>query len=220
MESSTFIFIITLIIAFIFLRWLITPIPPSLPNEFQNLANSRNRNATTTLSSTNNNETTGDNSENNTQNNNNNSNGRSRREVTDSMIEIVQAIAPQLTVNQIRYDLQNTGSVELTIERFMESGSLPFPPGEQSNSPNNNTSVEENHNVVPDESKLETNLIEKYNLNDKLKDINENSETIESISENKWSSSKEERLNLLNKKREEMILKARKRLASQLQNEL
>ena len=51
----------------------------------------------------------------------------SRRAVSESMIEVVQSIAPMLTVEQIRYDLETTGNVEATVNRFMELGDLPFP---------------------------------------------------------------------------------------------
>lgn len=197
MDSSTIAFIIVIGVAFIFLRWLIAPIPNSLPSEL-NEALANNENA---------------------RSNNNSSNGatrRQRREVSDDMIEVVQTIAPQLTRGQIRMDLERSGSVESTMERYMETGSLPYPPGE---------SAQPQH-LQPDMSshvqttkKGPENLIEKYGLDGKVsKDVDDEGE--ESVDENKWGSNKEERTLLLNKKREEMILKARKRLASQLQNEL
>ena len=40
------------------------------------------------------------------------------------MVEIVKTIAPNLTRDQIVMDLTNTGSVELTIERYMFSEML------------------------------------------------------------------------------------------------
>lgn len=47
--------------------------------------------------------------------------GRGRRNaaVTESMIESVRAVAPGLTTAQIRTDLQQTGSVQQTVERYL-----------------------------------------------------------------------------------------------------
>lgn len=47
--------------------------------------------------------------------------GRGRRNVavTESMIESVQAVAPGLTTAQIRADLQQTRSVQQTVERYL-----------------------------------------------------------------------------------------------------
>lgn len=196
MEHSTVIFVLTLSIAFVFLRWLITPIPPSLP--FETTSNE----STASSSGTRNPENGGSTA----------TNRRNRREVSDSMIEVVQAIAPQLTPQQIRYDLQRTGSVEVTIENFMETGTLPFPPGE---SPNVHLDEDsEGHNHAPT-STADPNLIAKYHLESKV-----NEDVEDSQNKGKWASSKEERSDILSRRREEMILKARKRLASQLQNEI
>ena len=45
------------------------------------------------------------------------------------MIEVVQSLAPHLHEEQIRYSLQQTGSVEETVERFLRGDDFPFPPG-------------------------------------------------------------------------------------------
>lgn len=206
MDNSTIVFIAVLGIAFIFLRWLIAPIPPQLPNELNEaLANS----------SANNSNNSSSNNSNSSNSNTNHTSGRSRRGASDDMIEVVQTIAPQLTRGQIRMDLERTGSVELTMERYMETGNLPFPSGESATTQTYQPDISE-HSQVP--KKEPENLINKYGLKSKIKD--DGDEGIDVIDENKWGSSKEERTSLLNKKREEMILQARKRLASQLQNEV
>lgn len=43
------------------------------------------------------------------------------------MIEVVLTIAPTLTEEQIRLDLEKTGSVEATIDNYMANGNLPQP---------------------------------------------------------------------------------------------
>lgn len=182
MDSSTLVFVGTLVIAFLFLRWLILPIPPAAPYEVP----VRNTAAFAPAEIAN--------------------GSRNRREVTDSMVEVVQAIGPQLTPGQIRYDLENTGSVEATIENFMQTGTLPFPPGDGSHTSADTTG--------PD-AETETSLIEKYKLHDKL-----NQEEWAELDGKRWGGDKDERASLLAKRREDMILKARKRLAGQLSNEL
>ncbi|KGQ90246.1 hypothetical protein MEQ_04262 [Candida albicans P87] len=114
------------------------------------------------------------------------------------MIEVVQSIAPMLTVEQIRYDLETTGNVEATVNRFMELGDLPFPPGyvrpQQPPTPSEEPKKQE---VI---GKRSVNLLEKYNIDAKNPKSDHNS--------------------LLHQRRQEMILGARKRLAAQLSNEL
>lgn len=60
---------------------------------------------------------------------------RVHRPVTCDMIQVVQAMAPNLTSAQIIYDLQRTGSVELTMRRYLANGNrLPHPPRESQTS--------------------------------------------------------------------------------------
>lgn len=160
MDNSTLLFIATLVGAFLFLRWLISPIPQSVPEEFDipDPARRHERVHTTT-----------------------------RRPVNDSMIEVVHAIAPQLTLDQIRRSLEQTGSVEATIEQYMENGTLL------------GAVAEEDHSTPAPVSTQS--LLEKYN-------VDENAE-IEST-EATWGKDKDERVRLLQKRREEMILRARR----------
>ncbi|KAG7663730.1 CUE1 [[Candida] subhashii] len=186
MEHSTILFIAALGVAFIFLRWLISPIPQTNDFNINIDESSSSSTATTSGRNTNTSRTT---------------QRRRRRDVTDSMIEVVQTIAPSLTVEQIRYDLENTGSVEVTINRFMELGSLPFPPGytPPPTNPTASSSGSSSKSGIP--TKKSVNLLEKYNI-----DLD--------------STDNGEGKTLLQKRREEMIIGARKRLESQLRNEI
>lgn len=62
-------------------------------------------------------------------NTSNRGNRRRRRPVNDDMVEIVQTLAPRLCPEQIRYDLEQSGSVEATVERYLSGQEFPFPPG-------------------------------------------------------------------------------------------
>lgn len=52
---------------------------------------------------------------------------RRKRRVTEGMIEIVSTLAPHLHRDQIRYELQKTGSVEVTVERLLKGEEFEFP---------------------------------------------------------------------------------------------
>lgn len=187
MDNSTIVFIFTLVVAFIVLRWLITPIPQSVPDEF-NIPDPQRVQAQ----------------------NNERPRSRAAREVTQSMIEVVQAIAPQLSPVQIRFSLERSGSVEATVEEYMTNGNLPFPPGYVA--PAATEEEDANHNVAPKESLK--NLLEKYGLDA------EGMLKPEGVPEAKWGKDKAERTELLQQRREEMILKARRRMQKTLTNDV
>lgn len=112
-------------------------------------------------------------------NNSNNSNNRAghnadgagrsdRRYVSQEMIETVRNVVPNLHAEQIRYDLESTGSVEQTIERFFSGQTFPFPPDYvperdhnnslQSNVPAEPSDVRKRSNIRPD------NMISKFKV--------------------------------------------------------
>lgn len=193
MDNSTILFVVTLVVAFVILRWLISPIPQSVPEEF-NIPDPTRQDARVDSTNTDRRRT------------------NTSREVTLSMIEVVHAIAPQLTSSQIRFSLQRTGSVEATVEEYMENGSLPYPPGETPTSPVMDDA--ESHNVAPNGGELH-NLLEKYGLDANGTEVIEDSPV-----EGKWGKDKSERLQLLQKRREDMIIKARRRMQKSLSNDV
>lgn len=177
MDSSTIIFIATLAVAFIFLRWLISPVPDqneaqlaseTAASERRSAANDAVRESGLTSR---------------------------RRPVTESMIEVVQTIAPSLTREQIILDLNTTGSVELTIEKFMETGSLPPAP------------VSNPAPKKPVEITSKRNLLERYDIDVTLLD-----DALETPSDSTATD--------LHHRKQEMIIAARKRLAALLTNEV
>ncbi|RCK64886.1 Coupling of ubiquitin conjugation to ER degradation protein 1 [Candida viswanathii] len=204
MDSSTIAFVGTALVVFVFLKWMISPIPQ--PHEFTTTTttNTTPEDLATRASATGSNprlsregSSPSASSVTSTQ-----SRRGGRRQVTDSMIEVVQSIAPMLTVEQIRYDLENTGNVEATVNRFMELGDLPFPPGYVAPPPPPPAPEPTQQQLKKDVllGKRSVNLLEKYHI-----DVDNPSENTE---------------NTLQQKREEMILNARRRLAAQLRNDL
>ena len=202
MDSTTMLFIVTIAVAFIFLRWMILPIPQDSEFPLPNTGSSATSSTTTLNSSRVSGSGSGLNSGLATGRNTTTRRRGGARPVTDSMIEVVQTIAPSLTVEQIRYDLENTGSVEVTIDKYMETGTLPFPPGYVA--PRAEPALASNEEVNQKKEKSvgerETiDLIKRYGI-----DINNPVSGNEDIFKNR---------------RNEMIVNARKRLAAQLQNQ-
>ncbi|EDK45670.1 hypothetical protein LELG_03849 [Lodderomyces elongisporus NRRL YB-4239] len=204
MDSTTILFIVTIAVAFIFLRWMILPIPQDSEFPLPNTGSSATSSTTTLNSSrvSGSGSGLGSNSGLATGRNTTTRRRGGARPVTDSMIEVVQTIAPSLTVEQIRYDLEATGSVEVTIDKYMETGTLPFPPGYVAPraEPALASNEEVNQKKEKSVSERETiDLIKRYGI-----DINNPVSGNEDIFKNR---------------RNEMIVNARKRLAAQLQNQ-
>lgn len=207
METSTVVFFATIAAGFLILRWLISPIPDQL--EEAAAAHATQRDGRRPTPST-----------------------QSRRPVTDSMIDVVQAIAPQLTRGQIRMDLERSGLVEVTIDRFMEEGTLPMPPMSEAEneSENERSETDENENERSERSGRSgsgrsergrseaasgikpANLIERYGLESKI------DQDVANAAIN--SATSQDKIDLLSTRREEMILNARRRLAAQLSNKI
>lgn len=155
-----------------------------------------------------------------------------RRTVTQDMIDVVKAMAPDLAPEQIEYDLQRTGNIELTVERYLNTGTLPYPPNYNirsatlSSNPSTLASSSSANSGLGSGSRSASSsksqsqsqsqsLLDKYNLHDKLDTFDDstldpkNPYKTEKI---KWSGNAEDRQNSLKKQREIMILRARKNL--------
>lgn len=171
MDNSTIFFFITIAVVFLVLKWFIKPIPQSVPEEF-NIPDRVRANPDTTTDP------------------------RQRRQVTESMIEVVQAIGPQLSASQIRYSLENSGSVEATIEMLMQTGSLPLPPDEVSEA----LGLEADPQQTTALSKSKS-LWEKYNLDSEIEGSISSGE--------RWGKDENERSRYLTKRKAEMINRAR-----------
>lgn len=211
MDTSTILFVVTLAVAFIFLRWLISPIPQS--NEFGLDSASTALSTSGTSSGSTSNSTSASASASARRS----SGTRNRRPVADSMIDVVLAIAPTLTREQIAHDLRRTGSVEQTVDRYMELGTLPHPPGAQPQPENLSTD-----NSTPDAAADDINvgasskgakgtpinLIERFAV-----DVDADTNSLDDDDESGNSSN-------LKRRKQKMILEARNRLKQQLANEV
>ncbi|KAK9480182.1 hypothetical protein V1514DRAFT_211074 [Lipomyces japonicus] len=188
-ENATTFFIVSIIIGFLLIRWLVSP---SQTNSSSASSTAQAGAATNARAPS-----------------------RTRRPVTQGMIEVVQSISPGLTVEQIRYDLERSGSVETTVERLLAEGTLPTPPSSEPQPASESSSEHGPATIYPD-------LIKRYNLESKLnqsgsveEEIDAAGRSIATSKKPKWSQFKEERQTTLQKQREDMILRARRRLELQ-----
>lgn len=188
-DSSTVIFFLILIIVFVVSKWVLTPGFLPSQNDTSTAESRRNRDLIAPPTY--------------------------RRQVTASMIEVVQALAPGLTEAQIRYDLERTGSVETTVERYLSAGSLPFPPETYRNNRNNSSNTNSNATASSSTSKkkfsTKGDLISRYGLKESVKNMSDDILN-KPVEKTKWSASKEERQRQLTKQQTEMVLRARRKM--------
>jgi coupling of ubiquitin conjugation to ER degradation protein 1 len=191
MDSSTIIFILALVVAFIFLRWFIDSDEDDL-DSFNSSSASRTQQDQP--------------------NHQEQAQQRNRRAVTTDMIEVVQSVAPHLSVAQIKLDLERTGSVQETVDRILSGAELPFPAGA-------GAGAGDHHNEASDE-RNRTNNIKAENLLEKFGiDAASTGVSTSASTKKEWSNDSDERHKTLQQKKADLILKARKRLETQLKNE-
>ncbi|RPB24627.1 hypothetical protein L211DRAFT_757240, partial [Terfezia boudieri ATCC MYA-4762] len=141
--------------------------------------------------------------------------------------EIVHGMFPQISLSSIKWELQkNGGSVEITTEKILAQGFLPEPPApvnQDGSAPRSRAPTPAGGAASSSSSspKPYTDLITRYNLADKLAALSSADEvTAQGRGRaSAWSQDKQERQALLQKRREEMILKARRKLEGQVEKE-
>lgn len=167
------------------------------------------------------------------------------RQVPQQMVDSVKTLFPHIPDASIRYDLQRSGSVEVTCERILNEGGLPSPPAgffgtAEPSTPSNAATLRaqaaQNANRTPNgaaasgsASALSTpskspNLISRFGLqsriageDDLLSTPKSNASTSSQGSPSAWAQTPEERAKLLKDRKEQMILEARKKLLERQQ---
>ncbi|KAM5435874.1 hypothetical protein MferCBS31731_006132 [Microsporum ferrugineum] len=129
---------------------------------------------------------------------------------------------PQLTRRELMWDLQrNGGSVAATTERILTGRGLETPPPTfQPQIPAASPAMETTSSTQQAVKPAMTNLISRYNLQSKID--NESAEALGAGAvsgdstilrqESAWSRDKEERQRLMQKRRDDMILSARRKM--------
>ncbi|KAJ5273204.1 hypothetical protein N7478_008329 [Penicillium angulare] len=150
-----------------------------------------------------------------------NGGGRPRR-VDPAQVEQISQMFPQLSTREIMWDLQrNGGSPTATTERILSGQGLETPPPSfqpQTAIPTAQAPAARAAAAVAAAAKFGgQDLITRYNLGGKVTD--ESADDSQSpISKNAWSQNKDERQRLLQKRRDDMILAARKKMMDKKQS--
>ncbi|KAB8073809.1 hypothetical protein BDV29DRAFT_174787 [Aspergillus leporis] len=140
---------------------------------------------------------------------------RARRNVVDpAQVEQISQMFPQLSTRDIMWDLQrNGGNVAATTERILTGRGLETPPPSfqpQAAIPQASTPATQNATTSAASKSDGQDLISRYNLGAKV--ASENAQATQLSAQSGWSQNKDERQRLLQKRRDDMILAARKRM--------
>ncbi|KAK4651456.1 hypothetical protein QC762_603520 [Podospora pseudocomata] len=142
----------------------------------------------------------------------------------EAAVQRVMQMFPHLSRREVLWDLQRTGgNVALTAERILggrlESPPATFqppPPPEGSAGPAASGNANVNSAVKPPVP-AHPDLITRYNLAEKLKGSEPEEDNTKAGGKGKaWSSNKDERQSLLQKRRDQMILEARRKMEAKI----
>ncbi|OOQ85953.1 protein AMFR [Penicillium brasilianum] len=136
--------------------------------------------------------------------------------VDPAQVEQISQMFPQLSTRDIMWDLQrNGGSVAATTERILTGRGLETPPPSfqpQIAIPSANAQSTQATRTASASKGVAQDLISRYNLSGKIA-ADSSAESIPApVSASAWSQNKEERQRLLQKRRDEMILAARRKM--------
>ncbi|KAF2836166.1 putative AMFR protein [Patellaria atrata CBS 101060] len=153
-----------------------------------------------------------------------NSSARQRRGPRPEQIEQIAQMFPQLDRRSIGWDLaRNGGNVGATTERILGRG-LDVPPlnfqlpAVSTASPSTSSTPSSRHNPAASQPK-HPDLITRYNLGSKVNAPVEEKEDISAGKKPAWSGDKAKRQAELQKRKEEMILKARQKMLERVEKE-
>ncbi|EEB06025.1 CUE domain-containing protein Cue1/4 family protein [Schizosaccharomyces japonicus yFS275] len=134
----------------------------------------------------------------------------------------IHTMFPVVSAAAIAYDLQHTNSADQTIDNILSRQTLPEPPAEWplnqlfAEAPVNQEATEEHrHDSLSSTGNSKPSLIEKYNLTARLSEsfVDTDNKPV------KFPSTKQERERLFRKRKEDAILRARKRMEEQANKE-
>ncbi|KAJ5465442.1 hypothetical protein N7530_009229 [Penicillium desertorum] len=141
------------------------------------------------------------------------SRGRGRGNVVDpAQVEQIAQMFPQLSTRDIMWDLQrNGGSVAATTERILTGRGLLLRSNLRSQSPPTNIPPTQTATAASAPKADAQDLISRYNLSAKAESPPAELQS-EAPSKSTWSQNKEERQRILQKRRDDMILAARRKM--------
>ncbi|KAL1918722.1 uncharacterized protein VTP21DRAFT_2744 [Calcarisporiella thermophila] len=150
-----------------------------------------------------------------------NSSRTQARRVSPEMINRVHEMFPSIPISAIKYDLQLTGSCEVTCDKILQQGGLPLPPNAQASSSNPPSSTTSSTTLSARISSASNNttpplssLLHRYNLMGAVRNGFEMNEPLKV-----WESTAEKRDEILRRRKEFMILQARSKFLKQQQEE-
>ncbi|KAI9314733.1 hypothetical protein BX666DRAFT_1862075 [Dichotomocladium elegans] len=133
---------------------------------------------------------------------------RAQHRPTPQMVEMVRNVFPNIPVPAIVADLQRTGSVERTIDNALRDGGLPMPPPPPAPSPppmsHNASSNGASSSSSIQKGSPYSDLVQRYRI------TTTDEETQLTEPEKIWEASPEKRQEVLRKRKEFMVLQARK----------
>ncbi|KAL0581464.1 hypothetical protein V5O48_000618 [Marasmius crinis-equi] len=141
------------------------------------------------------------------------------KNVSQDMLDTISNMFPDIPIDNIRYDLLRTGSVELTTNKILEKGYLDPPPAQyfqlypRTPTPARPAATATTTAVktTPKES-----LIERYHLQERIKDAStEPIPDSEVGGKSVWEDTPEKREANLRERKAKMILAARQRMLAQ-----
>ncbi|KAJ8654811.1 hypothetical protein O0I10_009532 [Lichtheimia ornata] len=132
---------------------------------------------------------------------------RPQHRATPQMIEMVRNVFPNIPTAAIVADLQRTGNVERTIDNALRDGGLPLPPPPTPPPTTNNNSNEASSSSSNAQSSSHfSNLVQRYHL-EKADGSQELAEP-----EKVWGTTADKRQEVLRKRKEFMVLQARRKM--------
>ncbi|KAG2226708.1 hypothetical protein INT45_001055 [Circinella minor] len=140
---------------------------------------------------------------------------RPQHRATPQMVEMVRNVFPNIPVAAIVADLQRTGSVETTIDNALRDGGLPLPPPVTPPSPPSNSNGSSSSSGAQKPSNY-TNLMNRYKIDAETKDSSSEPEEPAKI----WENSPDKRQETLRKRKEFMVLQARRKMLEKQQQKV